>query len=119
MARRAETVQLDNASLTVFGLMKTVSNMSRYSLLYDTHTDVHTCKCMRGCVLQTMHTSVDSVDLLLFQVNFYIRGPHGAGKVYSEMFKDQSDKNWKFTYLIVEILSPSKVQLMLESYVPA
>lgn len=53
------------------------------------------------------------------QVNFYIRGPHGAGKVYSEMFKDKTDKQWKFTYLIVEIKSPSPAQLMLESYVPA
>lgn len=53
------------------------------------------------------------------QVNFYIRGPHGAGKVYTEMFKDKDDKQWKFTYLIVEISSPSKAQLMLESYMPA
>ncbi|KAF3327119.1 putative mitochondrial import inner membrane translocase subunit TIM21-like isoform X1 [Carex littledalei] len=62
-------------------------------------------------------TDEDGVEHV--EVNFYIRGPHGAGKVYAEMFKDQSNKNWKFTYLIVEILSPSKVQLMLESYVPA
>ncbi|XP_006649756.1 probable mitochondrial import inner membrane translocase subunit TIM21 [Oryza brachyantha] len=53
------------------------------------------------------------------EVNFYIRGPHGAGKVYSEMFKDNNDRNWKFTYLIVEIVSPHRSQLMLESYVPA
>ncbi|XP_031259640.1 probable mitochondrial import inner membrane translocase subunit TIM21 [Pistacia vera] len=53
------------------------------------------------------------------EVNFYIRGPHGAGKVFAEMFKDQEDKQWKFTYLIVEIISPSKAQLMLESYMPA
>ncbi|GAA0142394.1 hypothetical protein Leryth_015479 [Lithospermum erythrorhizon] len=53
------------------------------------------------------------------EVNFYIRGPHGAGKVYSEMFKDPVDKQWKFMYLIVEIKSPSPAQLMLESYVPA
>ncbi|XP_043697810.1 probable mitochondrial import inner membrane translocase subunit TIM21 isoform X2 [Telopea speciosissima] len=53
------------------------------------------------------------------EVNFYIRGPHGAGKVYAEMFKDQADKQWKFTFLIVEIKSPSPAQLMLESYVPA
>ncbi|XP_042503658.1 probable mitochondrial import inner membrane translocase subunit TIM21 isoform X2 [Macadamia integrifolia] len=53
------------------------------------------------------------------EVNFYIRGPHGAGKVYTEMFKDKADKQWKFTYLIVEIKSPSPAQLMLESYVPA
>lgn len=55
---------------------------------------------------------------MLMQVNFYIRGPHGAGKVYSEMFKDKTDKQWKFTYLIVEIKTPSPAQLMLESYVP-
>jgi mitochondrial import inner membrane translocase subunit TIM21 len=55
------------------------------------------------------------------QVNFLIRGPHGAGKVYSEMFKDNSDRTWKFTYLVVEIVSPqhAKTQLMLESYLPA
>lgn len=53
------------------------------------------------------------------EVNFYIRGPHGAGKVFAEMFKDNSDKQWKFTYLIVEIMSPTHAQLMLESYVPA
>lgn len=52
------------------------------------------------------------------QVNFHIRGPHGAGKVYTEMFKDKDDRQWKFTYLIVEIKSPSPAQLMLESYVP-
>lgn len=55
----------------------------------------------------------------MLQVNFHIRGPHGAGKVFAEMFKDRSDKKWKFTYLIVEIVSPSKAQLMLESYVPS
>ncbi|XP_057978851.1 probable mitochondrial import inner membrane translocase subunit TIM21 isoform X2 [Malania oleifera] len=53
------------------------------------------------------------------EVNFYIRGPHGAGKVYAEMFKDKVERQWKFTYLIVEIKSPSPTQLMLESYVPA
>lgn len=53
------------------------------------------------------------------QVNFYIRGPHGAGKVYCEMFKDQVDKQWKYTYLIVEIKSPSPSQMILESYMPA
>ncbi|GAY41861.1 hypothetical protein CUMW_062630 [Citrus unshiu] len=53
------------------------------------------------------------------EVNFYIRGPHGAGKVFTEMFKDKEDKQWKFTYLIVEITSPYKAQLMLESYMPA
>ncbi|KAL7233688.1 hypothetical protein ACSBR1_017329 [Camellia fascicularis] len=53
------------------------------------------------------------------EVNFYIRGPHGAGKVYTEMFRDMVDKQWKFTYLIVEIKSPSPAQLILESYVPA
>ncbi|XP_028765573.1 probable mitochondrial import inner membrane translocase subunit TIM21 [Neltuma alba] len=53
------------------------------------------------------------------EVNFYIRGPHGSGKVFCEMFKDQVDKRWKFTYLIVEIRSPSPAQLILESYIPA
>ncbi|PON55541.1 Mitochondrial import inner membrane translocase subunit [Trema orientale] len=53
------------------------------------------------------------------EVNFYIRGPHGAGKVFSEMYKDLADRQWKFTYLIVEIKSPTPTQLILESYLPA
>ncbi|XP_022990405.1 probable mitochondrial import inner membrane translocase subunit TIM21 [Cucurbita maxima] len=62
-------------------------------------------------------TDEDGVERV--EVNFYIRGPHGAGKVYTEMFKDQADKQWKFTYLIVEVKSPSPAQLILESYMPA
>ncbi|XP_044501449.1 probable mitochondrial import inner membrane translocase subunit TIM21 isoform X2 [Mangifera indica] len=61
----------------------------------------------------------DEFGIEHFEVNFYIRGPHGASKVLAEMFKDQEDKQWKFTYLIVEINSPLKAQLMLESYMPA
>ncbi|XP_022770207.1 probable mitochondrial import inner membrane translocase subunit TIM21 isoform X2 [Durio zibethinus] len=53
------------------------------------------------------------------EVNFYIRGPHGAGKVFTEMFKDKTDNKWKYTYLIVQINSPSRAELMLESYLPA
>ncbi|XP_076902899.1 putative mitochondrial import inner membrane translocase subunit TIM21 [Bidens hawaiensis] len=53
------------------------------------------------------------------EVNFYIRGPHGAGKVFSEMFKDNEDKQWKFMYLQVEIHSPSPSRMLLESYIPA
>ncbi|KQK22528.1 hypothetical protein BRADI_1g67861v3 [Brachypodium distachyon] len=53
------------------------------------------------------------------EVNFYIRGPHGAGKVYSAMFKDNSDRSWKFTYLLVEFTAPHQGQVMLESYIPA
>ncbi|RWW60382.1 hypothetical protein BHE74_00032629, partial [Ensete ventricosum] len=62
-------------------------------------------------------TDEDGVEHV--EVNFHIRGPHGFGKVYTEMFKNQADKKWTFTYLIVEIKSPSPAQLMLESYVPA
>lgn len=62
-------------------------------------------------------TDEDGVEHV--EVNFYIRGPHGGGKVFVEMFKDKVDKQWKFTYLIVEIKSPSQSQLILESYVPA
>ncbi|XP_062210610.1 probable mitochondrial import inner membrane translocase subunit TIM21 [Phragmites australis] len=62
-------------------------------------------------------TDEDGVEHV--EVNFLIRGPHGAGKVYSEMFKDNSDRTWKFTYLVVEIVSPHRTQLMLESYIPA
>ncbi|KAL8149390.1 putative mitochondrial import inner membrane translocase subunit TIM21 isoform X2 [Apium graveolens] len=52
------------------------------------------------------------------EVNFFVRGPHGYGKVFTEMFKDKEENKWKFTYMIVEIDSPSKAQLMLESYIP-
>ncbi|KAL8028337.1 hypothetical protein ABFX02_14G152500 [Erythranthe guttata] len=62
-------------------------------------------------------TDEDGVEHVV--VNFHVRGPHGAGKVYSEMFKDKEDKQWKFMYLIVEVTSPTPAQLMLESYVPA
>jgi len=47
---------------------------------------------------------------------FYIRGPQGAGKVYSEMFKDEEGKAWKLIYLIVDMTSSSPTRLMLESY---
>ncbi|CAL0299950.1 unnamed protein product [Lupinus luteus] len=60
-------------------------------------------------------TDEDGVEHV--EVNFYIRGPHGHGKVFSEMFKGP-DNEWKFTYLIVEIRAPSSAQLILESYVP-
>ncbi|KAK9120836.1 hypothetical protein Syun_018453 [Stephania yunnanensis] len=53
-------------------------------------------------------TDEDGVERV--EVNFYIRGPHGAGKVYTEMFKDKEEKQWKFTYLIVEIKSPTPAQ---------
>ncbi|KAG4983624.1 hypothetical protein JHK87_028373 [Glycine soja] len=52
------------------------------------------------------------------EVNFYIRGPHGHGKVFAEMFKG-ADNEWKFTYLIVEIRAPSTAQIILESYIPS
>jgi len=68
-----------------------------------------------------VHIAILRCSHAFFQVNFLIRGPHGAGKVYSEMFKDNSDRTWKFTYLVVDIVSPphAKTQLMLESYLPA
>ncbi|CAA7395502.1 unnamed protein product [Spirodela intermedia] len=62
-------------------------------------------------------TDEDGVEHV--EVNFFVRGPHGAGKVYSEMFRDKVDREWKFTYLIVDIVSPSQARLMLESYIPA
>ncbi|XP_076923177.1 putative mitochondrial import inner membrane translocase subunit TIM21 [Bidens hawaiensis] len=52
------------------------------------------------------------------EVQFYIRGPHGAGRVFTEMFKDQEDKQWKFMYPQVEINSPSPSRMLLESYLP-
>eukprot|EP00249_Psilotum_nudum_P004750 c18251_g1_i1 orf=435-1220(-) len=62
-------------------------------------------------------TDEDGVERV--EVQFYIRGPHGAGRVHSEMFRDKVDKNWKFTYLLVDVVSPSPIRLMLESYVPS
>nr|GEY08866.1 probable mitochondrial import inner membrane translocase subunit TIM21 [Tanacetum cinerariifolium] len=53
------------------------------------------------------------------EVQFFIRGPHGAGQVFAEMFKDKEDKQWKYMYLQVEIKSPSPSRMLLESYVPA
>ncbi|KAI3829162.1 hypothetical protein L1987_03278 [Smallanthus sonchifolius] len=53
------------------------------------------------------------------EVQFHIRGPHGAGRVFTEMFKDKEDKQWKFMYLQVEIHSPSPSRMLLESYLPA
>ncbi|PKI38921.1 hypothetical protein CRG98_040693 [Punica granatum] len=61
-------------------------------------------------------TDEDGVENI--EVNFYIRGPQGAGKVFCRMFKDKVEKDWKFTSLIVHIMSPSPAQLLLESYVP-
>ncbi|XP_042462605.1 probable mitochondrial import inner membrane translocase subunit TIM21 [Zingiber officinale] len=61
----------------------------------------------------------DEAGIEHVEVSFHIRGPNGFGKVYAEMFKNQAEKEWIFTYLIVEIKSPSPAQLMLESYVPA
>ncbi|KNA16722.1 hypothetical protein SOVF_086580 isoform B [Spinacia oleracea] len=53
------------------------------------------------------------------EVNFHIRGPNGDGKVYCEMFKDPTDNQWKYMYLIVDILHPSQTKLILESFLPA
>ncbi|CAM8899478.1 unnamed protein product [Rhodiola kirilowii] len=53
------------------------------------------------------------------EINCHIRGPHGAGKVYAEMFKDKDDRQWKYTHLVVEIVSPVRTQLILESYLPS
>ncbi|GAB4857972.1 mitochondrial import inner membrane translocase subunit tim21 [Ancistrocladus abbreviatus] len=53
------------------------------------------------------------------EVLFNIRGPHGGGRVEAQMFKDRVDKEWKFVHLIVQIVSPSPAQLILESYLPA
>jgi hypothetical protein len=95
------------------------------------HTDIHLIAfenfmCLQ-IVFQVLHfISIHLVPIAVshcsykrLQVNFLIRGPHGTGKVHSEMFKDRSDLTWKFTYLIVDIVSPHRAQLMLESYVPS
>ncbi|CAH2051301.1 unnamed protein product [Thlaspi arvense] len=74
-------------------------------------------RAARQRIPNRVFTDEDGVEHV--EVNFFIRGPHGAGKVYSEMFRDKTDKEWKYTYLIVEILAPSPAKLMLESYLPA
>ncbi|KAK7280329.1 hypothetical protein RJT34_25392 [Clitoria ternatea] len=62
-------------------------------------------------------TDEDGVEHI--EVNFYIRGPNGHGKVFGEMFKGPTDNEWKFTYLIVDIRAPSPAQMILESYIPS
>ncbi|KAG7558158.1 Mitochondrial import inner membrane translocase subunit Tim21 [Arabidopsis suecica] len=74
-------------------------------------------RAARQRIPNRVFTDEDGVEHV--EVNFYIRGPQGAGKVYTEMFKDKAEKEWKYTYLIVEILTPSPAKLMLESYLPA
>ncbi|KAG8653714.1 hypothetical protein MANES_05G052500v8 [Manihot esculenta] len=74
-------------------------------------------RAARQRIPNKIYTDEDGVEHVL--VNFYIRGPHGAGKVSAEMFKDKVDKQWKYTYLIVQIMQPSQSQLILESYMPA
>ncbi|CAK7347801.1 unnamed protein product [Dovyalis caffra] len=74
-------------------------------------------RAARQRIPNRIFTDEDGVEHV--QINFYIRGPHGAGKVSAEMFKDKVDKQWKYTYLIVEIMQPSRSQLILESYMPA
>ncbi|KFK30581.1 hypothetical protein AALP_AA6G000400 [Arabis alpina] len=74
-------------------------------------------RAARQRIPNRVFTDEDGVEHV--EVNFYIRGPHGAGKVYTEMFKDKEDKEWKYTYLIVEVSTPSPARLMLESYLPA
>ncbi|XP_061967311.1 probable mitochondrial import inner membrane translocase subunit TIM21 isoform X1 [Populus nigra] len=74
-------------------------------------------RAARQRIPNRIFTDEDGVEHV--QINFYIRGPHGAGKVSAEMFKDKVDKQWKYTYLIVEVMQPSRSQLILESYMPA
>ncbi|KAM7261258.1 hypothetical protein ACFE04_026733 [Oxalis oulophora] len=74
-------------------------------------------RAARQRIPNRVYTDEDGVEHV--EVNFYVRGPHGAGKVYTEMFNDKTDKQWKFTYLVVEIRQPTQAQLILESYMPA
>ncbi|XP_065859213.1 probable mitochondrial import inner membrane translocase subunit TIM21 [Euphorbia lathyris] len=74
-------------------------------------------RAARQRIPNKIFTDEDGIEHVL--VNFYIRGPHGSGKVSAEMFKDKVDKEWKYTYLIVQIMQPSQSQLILESYMPA
>ncbi|XP_024161763.1 probable mitochondrial import inner membrane translocase subunit TIM21 isoform X2 [Rosa chinensis] len=72
-------------------------------------------RAARQRIPNRMWTDEDGLEHV--EVNFYVRGPHGAGKVFAEMFKDV-DKRWKYTYLVVETTSPSQSRLILESYLP-
>uniref|UniRef100_A0ACD5V145 Uncharacterized protein n=2 Tax=Avena sativa TaxID=4498 RepID=A0ACD5V145_AVESA len=74
-------------------------------------------RAARQRIQNRVWTDEDGVEHV--EVGFHIRGPHGAGKVFAEMFKDNSDRTWKFTFLLVEITSPRHSQMMLESYIPA
>ncbi|OMP00700.1 Mitochondrial import inner membrane translocase subunit Tim21 [Corchorus olitorius] len=74
-------------------------------------------RAARQRIPHRIHTDENGIERV--EVNFYIRGPHGAGKVFTEMFKDKTDNKWKYTYLVVQIFSPSPIELMLESYLPA
>jgi import inner membrane translocase subunit TIM21 len=71
-----------------------------------------------SCGISTVNLICSQICSFGLQVNFFIRAPHGHGKVFAEMFKGD-DGEWKFTYLIVEIRAPSPAQLILESYIPA
>ncbi|KAH9603656.1 hypothetical protein KSS87_009232 [Heliosperma pusillum] len=62
-------------------------------------------------------TDQDGVEHI--EINFCIRGPQGNGRVFCQMFKDNVDKEWKYMYLIVDILNPTQKQLILESFLPA
>ncbi|CAN0921822.1 Probable mitochondrial import inner membrane translocase subunit TIM21 [Linum grandiflorum] len=74
-------------------------------------------RAARQRIPNKIYTDEDGVEHVL--VSFHIRGPHGAGKVSAEMFRDKVDKKWKYTHLIVFITHPSQSQLILESYMPA
>jgi import inner membrane translocase subunit TIM21 len=74
-------------------------------------------RAARQRIQNRVWTDEDGVEHV--EVAFFIRGPHGAGKVFAEMFKDDSDRTWKFTFLLVEVTSPRPAQIMLESYIPA
>uniref|UniRef100_A0A2P2KUF4 Mitochondrial import inner membrane translocase subunit Tim21 n=1 Tax=Rhizophora mucronata TaxID=61149 RepID=A0A2P2KUF4_RHIMU len=74
-------------------------------------------RAARQRIPNKIYTDEDGVEHV--QVVFYIRGPHGAGRVSAEMFKDKVDREWRYTYLIVQFMQPSQSQLILESYMPA
>lgn len=74
-------------------------------------------RAARQRIPNRIYTDEDGVEHV--EVNFYIRGPHGAGKVFANMFKDPANGEWTYTYLVVQITSPSPAELMLESYLPA
>uniref|UniRef100_A0A388KJG1 Tf2-1-like SH3-like domain-containing protein n=1 Tax=Chara braunii TaxID=69332 RepID=A0A388KJG1_CHABU len=80
--------------------------------------DESTNRAARQRVRHKVYKDEDGVEHI--QVQFLVRGPIGAGTVHCEMFYDEAKKDWRFTYLIVDVTSPLPAKrIMLESYIPS